>query len=386
MLHNEYIEYLKRENETNYETYKSYYIQRKLKRFIQIDRKIVEKSNDEMKFLIVHTEEDFIQKCQEQPNKSIHYLKEIENQQSLTWQKTKGTISNLDDYMLKNEACCSSLKEKKIFNLNEPIIIISAEPGMGKSSILDNLNYSSSSAHFFLKISLNSLTNELKKFKENKIKFNNSKDVLAFLLTNILGKREPLEIKLLENLAQKKKLTLMFDGLDEVIDYKEQVKSLIKSLNEAKLKSIITTRNHLKKELEDSFETISFNLNNFVEEDEKNFLYKYWRSLKVVRTNEELEHLAAELVRKVKTSLNARLSEFIGIPLQIKMMADIFYDKIESNEDNTKLENIANLYHEFIEKKIKIKIEEKNEQKISEIMTILKRKRKLFTKITLDFR
>ena len=55
----------------------------------------------------------------------------------------------------------------------------------------------------------------------------------------------------------------MFDGVDEVVDYKEQVKLLIKLLREScKFKMIlITTRNHLRSELEDFFHTISFSLN-----------------------------------------------------------------------------------------------------------------------------
>jgi len=62
-----------------------------------------------------------------------------------------------------------------------------------------------------------------------------------------------------------KNLILMFDGVDEVTDYKELVKSQIKSLLENfKLKKIlITTRNCLREELEDYFETISFDLNKF---------------------------------------------------------------------------------------------------------------------------
>ena len=69
----------------------------------------------------------------------------------------------------------------------------------------------------------------------------------------------------------------------------------------------------------------------------------------------------------MKTSQNARISQLIGIPLQTKMIGDIFYDKLDSKEEfsKTKLVNLADLYHEFIETKIKIQVEEKNEQKIS---------------------
>ena len=80
-------------------------------------------------------------------------------------------------------------------------------------------------------------------------------------------------------MANEERLILIFDGVDEVIDYKEQVKDIIETIYKARnyklRKILITTRSHLKLELEDHFKTISFNLNNFDENDKKNFLIKY---------------------------------------------------------------------------------------------------------------
>ena len=61
MLHKEYIKFLKRENKSNFEESKNYYIQRNLMRFIQIDKKILDKNN----CIIVHSKDDFILKCKE---------------------------------------------------------------------------------------------------------------------------------------------------------------------------------------------------------------------------------------------------------------------------------------------------------------------------------
>ena len=78
-------------------------------------------------------------------------------------------------------------------------------------------------------------------------------------MKSLLNKTEEQEISLLKYLASKEKLTLMFDGLDEVNDYKQQVIQLIDALlSDCKLKKIlITTRNHLREELEDHFRTFS---------------------------------------------------------------------------------------------------------------------------------
>ena len=86
LFHDEYIEYLKRENKSNFEQSKNYYIQRELKRFIQIDRKVMdEKENN---FLIVHSEEEFKEKCSKYPEeKSVHYLYKFNSEASNGYDK-----------------------------------------------------------------------------------------------------------------------------------------------------------------------------------------------------------------------------------------------------------------------------------------------------------
>ena len=62
MLHNEYIEFLKRENKSNFEESKNYYIQRKLRRFIEIDKKKLDKEGKN-NLIVVHSEDEFNLKC-----------------------------------------------------------------------------------------------------------------------------------------------------------------------------------------------------------------------------------------------------------------------------------------------------------------------------------
>jgi hypothetical protein len=60
-------------------------MQRTLKRFIQIDKKILDKRNEEKnKLIIVHSEEDFNLKCKEKNQyESIHFLKLSSDNQNL---------------------------------------------------------------------------------------------------------------------------------------------------------------------------------------------------------------------------------------------------------------------------------------------------------------
>jgi len=118
----------------------------------------------------------------------------------------------------------------------------------------------------------------------------------------------------------------------------------------------------LREKLEDHFGTFSFNLNNFESEDQKNFLAKYWRSLNHQESANKLMQSAEDLIGRIKSISSQNLNQLIGIPLQTKMLADVYYGKVKNREDfsNLFLTNIAELYNEFIETKIKIQFERTN--------------------------
>jgi ankyrin repeat protein len=387
MMHAEWIKYLKRENKAkNFD--QNYYMPRKLKRSIQIDRKLLEKKANDIIF--VHTEEEFNEKCRKNPEmKDIHYLIQNNNNRNhLLWKKSNGPISPLNIFIIKNEECEEKIDEEEIFHKNnDKVLIISAEPGMGKSLILDNFTLNSSAENFFVKIILNTCSKTLSDLKNQKIKLQNIKDLIDFVMKFLLRKTNEQEIGRLKHLAQKEKLILMFDGLDEVNDYKEQVIQLIDALSrddeKYKInKILITTRNHLKQQLEDHFKTFAFNLNNFSEDDQKNFLFKYWRNLNNNLDEGQLKAAAKKLIRQVKSSLTEKISELIGIPLQTKMLADIYFEQINENEktySKVKITNIADLYNEFVESKIRIQLEEKCKRDMTrEKSQKLEREKKMF--------
>jgi hypothetical protein len=105
LLHDEWIEFLKRKNiSKNIDYFKTYYMQRKLKRIIQIDKIMLETKKDDKEkeqktddFIIVHSEEEFKKECSQNPQmKSVHFLIQDKiNQNQFKWQKSDGAISNL---------------------------------------------------------------------------------------------------------------------------------------------------------------------------------------------------------------------------------------------------------------------------------------------------
>jgi hypothetical protein len=307
---------------------------RKFRRLIQHNKKDLSMAQSEVKFDEQHQQQQ------------MHQINNIES-------------SLLNEFIVKQDE--ESIDEAGILHKsNEKILIIAAVSGMGKTLILDHFTEKSTAENFFLKIILNTCKDTLsdENFKDE---LNKSNDLIEFVLESLLNKKDKQEILLLKHLAQEEKLILMFDGLDEVIDYKDKVILLIDALiRENRIKKIlITTRNHLKEELEDHFQTFAFNLNNFNDDDQQNFLYKYWRNVNKKNQKRapsaQLKQSAEELSLKIKS---IKLNKLIGIPLQTKMLADIYCDRDFST---IKIANIADLYNEFVESKIVIQFERTND-------------------------
>ena len=71
---------------------------------------------------------------------------------------------------------------------------------------------------------------------------------------------------------------------------------------------------------------------------------------------------AEDLIQRIKSISSQSLNQLVGIPLQTKMLADIYFERVKDKQDfsNLMLTNIAELYTEFIEGKIVIQFERTN--------------------------
>jgi len=91
---------------------------------------------------------------------------------------------------------------------------------------------------------------------------------------------------------------------------------------------------------------------------------------------------AEDLLTQINSSLTKNITQLIGIPLQTKMVADIYFEHITNiNEQASaiKITNIAGLYSKFIETKIKIQLGEKYQRDLSkESKKKFERERRLF--------
>ena len=168
----------------------------------------------------------------------------------------------------------------------------------------------------------------------------------------------------------------MLDGFDEIDNNcQKKATELILSIIKKPIQLYVTTRTHLIDELQDKlFQFVTFGLKPFTKSNQINYLTSFWENdlkLHVERkkiVSDSLREFADKLVDKISESLNDREREFVGIPLQCKMLAENFQSAINdyikeslknSSEDKIQLEKLINdntkfdltsLYESFMEK------------------------------------
>lgn len=282
-------------------------------------------------------------------NKSIHWF----NSDSiyLTWYYSYGSISNLVQYCERadivrsyNKVNSLSFIEEINFireNSHHKIVVISNTAGMGKSTVLTHLSLKLKQEYsdvWVVRINLNDHTDALDD-RKLKLADKNMKSVLDFISDDLLEFEEPseLEKKLFRNRFYKHgKIILLLDGFDEISpNYKEVVIDLLQSVEKSKVdKIIVTTRPSLRNELESKLGVFSYMLDPLTKNEQILFLIKFWtKKLGLDSKNEimkiRLTTYADALINKIYESINDKQHEFISVPLQTMMIAEIFQKNLE---------------------------------------------------------
>jgi hypothetical protein len=88
----------------------------------------------------------------------------------------------------------------------------------------------------------------------------------------------------------------------------------------------VTTRTHLREELEDNLQQLSYSLQPFSEVEQVEFLKKFWLQDSNPNDKEDhrLEIYAEALIKELAQSISDKDREFTGIPLQTRMLAEAF--------------------------------------------------------------
>jgi ankyrin repeat protein len=298
---------------------------------------------------------------------NIHWLKKDSN--GLKWQRTHGDVSGLRESLMTTDH--HEIIIHKITQIPDKVVIISSEPGMGKSTLLTELANNTKRlfpTKWILRINLNDCTDDLYAEDFNPAHF----EAVDFLL-RIAKITSQFEIELFKNSLRKiSSIVLLFDGFDEISpDYKDKVLQLILALRKTKIQKIwIASRPHLRNELEEKFRTFAYTIKPLTMDNQESLIEGLWKhkiglSKKTINTP-RLKEFAKEILILFSKSVadSNKVTQFAGIPLQTMMLAEYFYDEVNANVSFSlplRL-NILDLYKRFIEKKYKIHGGEKKRQ------------------------
>ena len=178
------------------------------------------------------------------------------------------------------------------------------------------------------------------------------------------------------------------DGFDEVCPfYKQTVIGLLQALRQTAVEQLwVTTRPHLRAELEDKLQQLSYTLEPFSEKDQVEYLIKFWGLKDWFAESEEkeenmekkkLEIYAKHLMKGFAQSIRDKDKQFTGIPLQTRMLAEAFNKEVKTFcQSATSMPelpfqlDLRELYDRFIERKYDIFLEEKFRVQTNNVVAI----------------
>ena len=360
-----------------------YYIGRTLRHLKTIRQDIFnDKDVRDSHVYLASTEQEFKQLCQQNPKSNVHWLEEDKSGKFL-WQQSQGSSEKLREYIHTDSShtyTADDLDKLLEQAVHQRVMLISDTAGMGKSTLLTHLSKQIKQnfpAKWVVRIDLNDHTDALKTLIQRQI---DKKKAADFVSTKLLKLKPSLEIELFKQCCEQKqklRIVIMMDGFDEISSsYKKIVTDLLQALRQTAVEQLwVTTRPHLRNELEDKLQQLSYTLEPFSEEDQFEFLTKFW-SLKdwfAEVDNEErqevknkLETCATQLIKNVAKSISDKDIKFTGIPLQCRMLAEAFDEEIKTfclaSESMAKLPlklDLLDLYEKFLNRKYDIYLEEK---------------------------
>jgi len=340
-----------------------------------------DKNVKEKQVFLASTEIEYKELCQLHPASDVHWLEEDKSRQIL-WRQSQGSLETVRRHIDTETSPTYTADDlDKLLDQaqHQKVILISDTAGMGKSTVLAHLSKQINRkfpSKWVVSIDLNDHTDSLKALKQEQI---DVEKAIEFVSEKMLKLESGLELELFKQGCEQKQnvgIIIMLDGFDKVSPfYKQTVVDLMQALRKTSVEQLwVTTRPHLRNELEDKLQQLSYTLEPFSEEDQVEFLKKYW-SLKDWFTEpndkdeeigrKKLEMYAEHLYKNLAYSVSDKDKDFTGIPLHTHMLAEAFdkevktfYHSAESTPELQMKIDLLGLLERFIERKFDIYLEE----------------------------
>ncbi|CAL8124254.1 unnamed protein product [Orchesella dallaii] len=314
------------------------------------------------RFIVLELEDDFDIICDKAKGVPVHLLKHEEGQ--FIWVRTHGAISSLQEYVDDSQTKFNEEQFTTTCVEHAYPVCVSDTPGMGKTMLMVSLahyimeKYPNRLVCFFILRDFLQHVNELQKESRQVDESFCKKLISEYASENEFGREVVVEFLK----SPTPTVDLIFDGFDEVLP--DDIETALKILKiTSKLKSVtvyVSTRPHMRDELENSLGALGYNILAFNEHEQIEFLTKYWqeKSIQKYNTHDEkkLEKFASQCLDKLKQNMNDMEGGIAGIPLQCSLLAEVYEnqavrysnpEKRKADHDKGMVINITSIFEMY---------------------------------------
>ncbi|KAF5286936.1 hypothetical protein FQR65_LT12395 [Abscondita terminalis] len=237
--------------------------------------------------------------------------------------------------------------------ISQNLCVINAYPGMGKTEFFNHAALNAPTNLWVIKIILNKHNDYYESVKKSDQSFSDHLDYFC-------GKNISHELtkRIFCKFVKQKNVLVLLDGFDEInMMYVKEVTSIAKSFSENGFKVWVSTRPVTKEHLEKALNTVSRTLKPLSISDQRKFLNEYYKDLG--KDVETINKFIEKLLKAATDNLRDADNKFTGLPLQTKLLADVFEDDLKRNLETNDFVfrdkfDLAYLYESFLEKKNKL--------------------------------
>ncbi|XP_039453434.2 uncharacterized protein LOC120432316 [Culex pipiens pallens] len=233
------------------------------------------------------------------------------------------SFEQIEGYYINRQLKCQSQCIKDVFMVDqlpkneEQFYAVTAEPGMGKSTLMQYLAYNVQRKYSDVTVFLLYSSNFHGTIPSvEQLEDISNKNVFKSFLS-------PENIHLIVK-DDKTKINLFIDALDELsVSSQYQILKLIKVLLTKKnLKIVVSCRNHVLGKLSNQFGVKLLEIQAFTEDEQKQFFIKVWKDISDNR--DTLESFSNKLIQKINNDIDCNTNQFTSLPLTIKMVTEIY--------------------------------------------------------------
>lgn len=305
-------------------------------------------------FILLEDVRHFDLICNHSKGKNLHHIKFLEHSYYLV---RSSNPENVKSFILDDELHISGKDFLSKINNSYPEVIFDT-PGMGKSTVLTNLAYQLKQQmpfEYVVYFQMQDLVNRLL-VKNGKIDISLiESEILDTISTNKFGSFINRELFNIPN----RLFHLFLDAFDEVNSGDQKVaNNIIKVLNDNRyrFKIYVTSRLHQGSTLEKICGVFGYGILPFQLKEQIDFLVEYWEKQYNVENSKEVLALAKNLLSVFREKITSKDREITGIPLQCRMLADVYAKDAQSKLLSLKsskivMNTIYDMYREYFSQK-----------------------------------